>query len=323
MSKFSLLHAALPALALAACEQASAPPPAAPRADSAVERIVYRCGAATVRFSETAEGDGSLEVDGDKTVHALKAVPAASGAKYEGPAVLFWSKGDRATLSLKGVDYPECVENGAAIEASGGDIFKARGNEPGWLLELGSSTFRFTGDYGELVIGGATPDAETLSDGALYTVADENLSIRVYDRLCHDDSTGAPLPKAVTVTLGDKSYMGCGGDSASLLVGDWKITRIGGAGVVPASHPTIGFDHKGAVYGDASCNRYSGRYGVTAEGLAINDTAATEMACADAALMDQEQRLLGLLQSADRFDIADDGSLVLYARDEEAIRARR
>jgi membrane-bound inhibitor of C-type lysozyme len=39
-------------------------------------------------------------------------VRAASGAKYEAegdPATTFWSKGDKATLTIRGQALPECT----------------------------------------------------------------------------------------------------------------------------------------------------------------------------------------------------------------------
>lgn len=42
----------------------------------------------------------------------LRPVPAASGAKYQAvndPSTTFWSKGDRATFTLRGRTLPECV----------------------------------------------------------------------------------------------------------------------------------------------------------------------------------------------------------------------
>jgi putative lipoprotein len=38
----------------------------------------------------------------------LPAVPAASGAKYEGGSTTYWSKGDRALLTLDGVEHTGC-----------------------------------------------------------------------------------------------------------------------------------------------------------------------------------------------------------------------
>lgn len=308
------------ALVLAACsERQSAQPPGPAASGEAPQVTAYQCGALAVKFDHA---NRSLRA-GDETIALTEAV-SASGAKYVGPGdTVFWSKGDRATLSLKGVDYPECIEKGAQADASGGEIFRARGNEPGWLLELGSTTYKFTGDYGDVIVGGATPEPERLSDGLFYEIAENAMSVRVTDVLCNDDSTGAPFPARVTVTLGDKTYRGCGGETLTLLLGDWRVTHVADAAVAPGSQTSIGFDDQGLVYGNSSCNRYSGKYALTPERLALGPLAVTEMACADTALMAQERRFLDQLQAADRFDIGADGSLLLYAGDREALRAYR
>jgi membrane-bound inhibitor of C-type lysozyme len=67
-------------------------------------------------------GDRSISIDqvDDRTVlnvgaetFTLNPVPSASGAKYEAegdPATTFWSKGDKATLTIRGQALPECTK---------------------------------------------------------------------------------------------------------------------------------------------------------------------------------------------------------------------
>jgi heat shock protein HslJ/membrane-bound inhibitor of C-type lysozyme len=311
-----LFSAGVSILALAACadeHQATTPQP---RQDTPVF-TAYQCGALAVKFDHTS---GELKVGEESAI--LSAVASASGAKYVGPdRTMFWSKGDRALLTFMGKEYPECVERGTQADASGGEILHARGNEPGWSLDLGSSTYKFTGDYGEVVVGGATPSPEILPDGLAYQIPGNELMIQVADRLCHDDATGAPFPKRVTVSLGDKTYRGCGGESVGLLIGEWRITHVAGASM-SGSPASIGFDSE-KVFGNTGCNRYSGSFELTPERLTIGPVVATERACIDDALLAAERKLLDQLPQLDRFDIAEDGSLVLYAADREAIRARR
>ena len=315
----SLLRASIVVGALAACEEQSAAPTATHSARVQAPDLFYQCGAISVRFNP----DSKILKAGGKTF-ALRDAISASGARYEdGAGTSFWSKGERGLLVLKGAEHPECVERGVGGEASGGEILRARGNEPGWLLELGSATFKLQADYGETVIAARTPAADDLTDGVLYNVPEYNLSIRVTDRLCNDDSTGAPFPKAVTVNLGGKRYKGCGGDAAGLLTGEWMVAEIAGAAALPETEVTLHFDGKGRVSGAAGCNRYSADYALTGEGLKIEKAVMTEMACIDPAVMEQEQRFAGRLGSIDRFDIRDDGALVLYVRDAAAIVAKR
>lgn len=312
------LSAAMLAPMLFGCGREAAEPeaPAARSADTAMQ-----CGALSIRFNAQEE---RLTVGADN--FALERVMSASGAKYEAsgdPTTVFWSKGDRALLTLRGEEFPECVEGLEERAASGAQTLRAHGSEPGWLVEIDTATLVLTADYGDTVIAAAAPAPELLSDGVLYPVPQHDLSVRVYDRICHDAATGMPYPKQVTVTLGTRSFSGCGGESAALLAGGWKATNIGGAALVPDTEVTLAFDPEGRVSGGASCNRYSASYAVSAEGLTIGEAVATEMACADAAAMAQEQRFLSLLIDTQRFEIAEDGGLVLYVRDEPTITARR
>jgi putative lipoprotein len=60
----------------------------------------------------------------------LRAVPAASGAKHEAsgdPSTTLWNKGASSRVVVRGIAYPECTP-------APGEVFSARGNEPGWLL---------------------------------------------------------------------------------------------------------------------------------------------------------------------------------------------
>jgi membrane-bound inhibitor of C-type lysozyme len=60
------------------------------------------------RFTARLEqgGDASIVLP-DRTID-LKAQMAASGEKYEGNGVTFWSKGDEAFLDLDGTEHSEC-----------------------------------------------------------------------------------------------------------------------------------------------------------------------------------------------------------------------
>ncbi len=70
---------------------------------------VMQCGTHTITVGSTA--DGVIMQVGDRQYHLRRAI-AASGARYvaeEDGAVSFWSKGDRATVTLDQETLPECV----------------------------------------------------------------------------------------------------------------------------------------------------------------------------------------------------------------------
>jgi heat shock protein HslJ/uncharacterized lipoprotein YbaY len=253
----------------------------------------------------------------------LRPVRSASGARYEAvgdPSTSFWSKGDRATVVVRGQPWPECVPARAP-----GLPYRATGNEPGWRLDITASTMTLLADYGRTHVEAPTPVAEP-GDG--YTrfrapAAGAGLVATIFERRCVDTMTGMPYPAVVTVAFAGRTLTGCGGDPATLLQGaEWVVEDLRGGGVVDRSRATLAFAADGRVSGRGSCNRYTASYSLTGEGMAISKPASTMMACAPA-LMQQEQRFFDLLAQAQRFTIDADGALVLHAADGGTITARR
>jgi heat shock protein HslJ/uncharacterized lipoprotein YbaY len=83
---------------------------AAPAAVTTPIDAAFDCGEARViaRFAGAV-----LQLTlADETIE-MRQSRSASGARYvspDDPATLFWNKGDRATLEVRGLAYPECVE---------------------------------------------------------------------------------------------------------------------------------------------------------------------------------------------------------------------
>src|SRR5690606_1227179 len=102
----------------------------------------------------------------------------------------------------------------------------------------------------------------------------------------------------------------CGGDPESLLRGEWTVVQINEQPLVAGSQVTLNFDADGQLNGSASCNRYFSMFTLTGEGLAISNAGMSNMMC-DQPLMDQEALFLELLAGTARFEIRQDGALVL------------
>ncbi len=261
-----------------------------------------------------------LEADGEAI--DLQQVVSASGARFSAhtdPPTTFWSKGNRATLVLHGVTYPECVTQRAAAPA-----FRARGNEPGWSLVIDEAGLALTTRYGEerLVVPGYT--VETLAGTRRYRADADGraLAVTVEDRPCTDTMSGMPHPDTVTVMVDDQRLEGCGGDPASLLQGaEWVAQAIDGRPLAADSRPTLAFAD-GRVAGSASCNRYTGGFTLTGEGLTVGQVATTMMACPPE-LMAQEKLFLDVLAAVQSFALDPDGALVLRTDDQRTITARR
>ncbi len=112
-------------------------------------------------------------------------------------------------------------------------------------------------------------------------------------------------------------------DAAALLQGrEWVVEDIAGKGVVEGARPTLNFGADGRLAGRGSCNNYFAKYTLTGEGLTISQAGGTMMACAPA-VMNQESLFLDILRNVRRFDLSEDGALVLRADDGRTITARR
>lgn len=86
----------------------------------------------------------------------------------------------------------------------------------------------------------------------------------------------------------------------------WQLVSFGAAGAetpaVSGAPVTLAFDSSGRVSGSAGCNRYGGSYTVEGDTLAMSELFSTRMACADSAVMQQEQSYLATLGAAAQFE---------------------
>ena len=142
----------------------------------------------------------------------LPQVTAASGARYAGDQVVFWSNGPEALLEIDGVSFYPCV-----AEATDHDVsldFRAIGQEPGWLLELAEGApIRFAYNYAQDEAVVPYVEATTNADGhTVYhsTTPAHDLRITIADERCQDIMSGEEFPATVTVEHHGETYHGCG-----------------------------------------------------------------------------------------------------------------
>lgn len=201
--------------------------------------------------------------------------------------------------------------------------FVARGNEPFWRVEIDSASLTFRPMDGEPRVSAWRIEADAEPVRYLSADADRPLSITVLDRVCRDTMSGMPYPFEVVLDVDGEALRGCGGAPRALLVGaEWAVTEIDGAPVLEGSAPTLRFDAEGTASGDASCNRFTGGYTLSGEGLTFSPFGVTRRACAEP-LMAQEGRYLDVLARVARFGVADDGALLLEADDARRVRLER
>lgn len=215
-----------------------------------------------------------------------------------------------------------CTHSGSVDDAR--QSFRARGNEPGWRLDIEGDRITLLVQDGRRLTT-AVPAAQRTDAFTRYVARAEgtDLTVTIFNRRCRDSMTGMPHPNAVEVVYGDRKLAGCGGDPAALLQGrEWVVEDINGKGIVDPSRTTLAFGADGRVLGRASCNNYFASYTLTGEALTISQAGGTMMACAPA-LMQQEALFLEILRNVRRFDLGGDGALVLRTDDGRTITARR
>lgn len=215
------------------------------------------------------------------------------------------------------------VTDSVTAERSPETPFRARGNEPGWMLEFSDEQLQLSLDYGARELEATLP-APVVTDGTrVYQLPEQNLSIRISEHPCNDSMTGMPYPSTVVLEFEDRRLNGCGGEPSALLAGDeWTVRSLAGEPVPDEVSVTIHFLDDDRVAGSSGCNRFMGGYALTGEGLSFGQIAGTMMACPEQQ-METEQRFLALLQAVNRFAIAPDGGLLLITADEERISAER
>lgn len=303
-------------VALAGCAPAEK---AAPLAAEIPLTVRLLCGDQPIAVGFAGEA-ARLQVGSES--FALRQVRTASGARYEAagdPTTSFWSKGPGGLLELRGRRYPECMPAGGAAPA-----FRARGNEPGWTLEIAGGRIVLVTDYGQRRIEEPTPAAVTAAGATRYpATGSAGLAVAIENRVCRDDMTGMPYPKSVQVEVEGRTLRGCGGEPAALLRGrEWVVERIAGTPAVADPRPALSFGEDGRIAGQAPCNRFTADYTLTGEGLSIGPPAATRRLCPGPA-MEAEAAFLEALAAVRRFDLGPDGALrLLGAGEEELIAAR-
>lgn len=275
----------------------------------------YRCGEHTVSISADAD-QARLRLGG----RWLTFMPAlsASGAKYElegAPDSWVWNKGADYFINL-----PETGEVACTAVLPAPQVFSAGGNEPGWRLDLDEKGAMLTFLDATPISAPLNADPEPTSDGRRVRFGAASASIA--DSLCRDSATGMPHPYTVGVETADATFTGCGGAPLALLAGvTWKVASLAGQPIPDGVVPTLLFDENGTVSGFSGCNRFTGSFQLTGEGLTFGLLAMTRMACPETQ-MNTEQALSAVLDSTTRFDMSETGTLLLVSNDTNVLEAK-
>jgi heat shock protein HslJ/membrane-bound inhibitor of C-type lysozyme len=290
---------------------------------------VYAC-ADDLRFGTRPLGD-SLVLTRPERSDTLARVEAAAGAKYGGPGIVFWSRGEDVTLELDGVRHAGCRGRRAGDPweeaALMGVDFRAIGQEPGWALDLVEGGWvRYLGDYGATrVYASSIRQARVAEPGTtVYEPEGRHLRLELREQPCSDAMSGESFTHAVTVRLNGRAVEGCGRMTRPGEVTNkyWKLTELDGkpAVVGSAREPHLRFQAADAhVAGSTGCNSLSGTFERHGDQLTLSRLVTTRMACTDSTLGSQEALLMGLLLGVDRAMAVGD-RLTLYAHDRPVAR---
>jgi heat shock protein HslJ len=205
---------------------------------------------------------------------------------------------------------PDCPEHSAAPA----EPVRALGQEPSWILTAGEGQLELVTQFGQHTVSMPVLDVAHAGCVTRYraAAAERRLVATITRGVCRDTMSGMPHPFAVEVEIDDERLHGCGGEPLNLLTGrDWIVEDLDGGGIIDRSRITLGFSGEDSrAYGLGSCNRFTGGFTLTGEGLSFTHPAATMMACAPA-LMAQEQKFSRILQAVTSFDIDPTGALIL------------
>jgi uncharacterized lipoprotein YbaY/heat shock protein HslJ len=217
------------------------------------------------------------------------------------------------------------VSSAPSASAPNSSTLTATGNEPGWRLEIGAREMTLLlKNENRVVVTKPEPEVSGDTKRFITTANGRPLNATVTNRRCSDTMTGMPFPYTVVVLFDGQEFKGCGGKPEELLQGaEWIIESLNGV-AIPAggARGTLRFDSNGTVSGKSFCNMFTGTYALTGETLTISPRASMLMACLPDA-ENQERQFNDLLGTVKRFEITEDGSLVLHTSDQRTIKARR
>jgi len=178
---------------------------------------VWECADGQTLVMRNLFREKAVAIDFHDGTRRLDQVISGSGAKYADAAVTFWTKGSTATLERQGTAPVQCEERRAFSlredARARGVVYRALGNEPGWVLEVGpAGSLSWTTNWGQDRFDFEQAQVTTAPDGAiLYTAQQGDVSIRasIKAERCVDDGE-VEFDHVVTVESGGRTLRGCG-----------------------------------------------------------------------------------------------------------------
>ncbi|MDI9240133.1 YbaY family lipoprotein [Lysobacter sp. LF1] len=178
----------------------------------------WQCGDTRVSATFDPKSESAtLSVNGRRLT--LPLVRSASGARYaDEQGNEFWTKGESGTLALVGEEKSQCTpaEGPSPWDAARARniAFRAVGNEPGWLVEVGhgeTPPLHAQLDFGARNIDIA--QTQPIKDGLGFTGQTANgtqVELHIENTRCQDPMSGAVFEASARLSAGGKTYHGCG-----------------------------------------------------------------------------------------------------------------
>lgn len=192
-----------------------------------------------------------------------------------------------ATAALLG----GCATRGAVAGGPGVDPLLARGESPAWQLTATPARIVFTADGNSPLVDEANRSGSVPKNGRL-----QGERILVDSRLQPCALTSGTFAQTVRVTVGGRTYTGCGGEQSqglTLGAGSWTVLTVNGR-PTPLDRPfTAQFD-RGRLSMVLGCNRLNAPYALAGRVLSLGAVAKTEMACADQSFEEAAEKALAL-----------------------------
>ncbi len=197
---------------------APAPTPAADEVPAGVLRAyVWHCADGQTLVMRNLVREKAIAIDFHDGTRRLDQTVSASGARYADSVVVFWTKGSTATLERQGAPPVQCEERRADSlredARARGVVYRALGNEPGWVLEVGpAGRLSWTTNFGQDRFDFEQAQAATAPDGTtVYTAQQGDVSIKasIKAERCVDDGD-VEFDHVVTVESGGQTLRGCG-----------------------------------------------------------------------------------------------------------------
>jgi putative lipoprotein len=197
---------------------APAPTPAPDEFPAGVLRAyVWQCADGQTLVMRNLLLEKAIAIDFHDGTRRLDQTVSASGTRYADGVMVFWTKGSAATLERQGAPAVQCEERRADSlredARARGVVYRALGNEPGWILEIGpASKLSWTTNYGQDRYDFEQAQATTTPDGArVYTAQKDAATLKATIRAerCVDDGD-VEYDHVVTVESGGRTYHGCG-----------------------------------------------------------------------------------------------------------------